>query len=347
LLDRGLVQHCWLTMSTGHHGHQEFYASGRWSLCQKRESALCGLDVDPDEINHEREFGGFTLETSTIAPSLASISIGDTGERAFLKADGVNFRSEPNGEIIDELDLGDEAEILGIAGDPNWRQVRIAGREGYVAARYLRPPQNDQVEALLRTVRDQWLRFEKGRGSEKNDPYCQYVGEMWRAIGLDYDGRSVDEDGKDVPWSAAFISFMVRNSGPRYAAFLFSQRHSEFVHDAIQARLLNRLDRPFWGYRLTERKPALGDIIARNRAGNNFSYDHAERHADYISHSDVVVEIREQSIRVIGGNVGNTVSVSSTNASGDNSQEYELDSNGFLKPGQKGIAVLKNRAAEV
>jgi hypothetical protein len=46
----------------------------------------------------------------------------------------------------------------------------------------------------------------------------------------------------------------------------------------------------------------------------------------------------------MGGNVGDTVSMREFTASGDNLQEYNLDQNGFVKPGQRVIAVLKNRA---
>ena len=49
----------------------------------------------------------------------------------------------------------------------------------------------------------------------------------------------------------------------------------------------------------------------------------------------------------MGGNVGNTVSMERFSSVGDDIQEYELDSNGFIAPGQKVIAVLSNRADQV
>lgn len=266
---------------------------------------------------------------------------GEDIERAFLTADGVNFRRAPDGTIIRALTLGDEVALLGDDGDPIWRHVRIGAEDGYVAGRYLRPPLEDEIEALLRNARDQWVRFEKGRASEKLDPYCQYVGEMWQRLGLSYDGRSKYPNGDDVPWSAAFISFIVGKSGPKYARFKFDASHSVFVHDAIQARLLSRTDRPFWGWRIGEQRPALGDIVARNRLSNAYSYDYAESHPHYKSHSDVVVEVKDRIIRVLGGNVGDTVS-----SSGE-LQDYDLDAGGFIAGGQRVIAILKNRAAEI
>lgn len=273
------------------------------------------------------------------------LDAGYTG-KAFLSTDGVNFRKTVDGVIIRELNLGDEVNVLGSAADLKWRRVKIGATTGFVAGRYLRAPRNDRIEALLLAVRAEWLRFAKGAASEKHDPYCQYVGQMWKAIGLNFDGRSKYASGKDVPWSAAFISWVVRQAGAGYGAFKFADAHSRFVHDAIQARLLGRDDRPFWGYRINQQKPAVGDIVARNRGGNAFSYDFAERNSGYESHSDVVVEARPGMIRVIGGNVGNTVSLS-TFSGGDNLQEYDLDADGFILPGQKVIALLKNRASEV
>ena len=56
------------------------------------------------------------------------------------------------------------------------------------------------------------------------------------------------------------------------------------------------------------------------------------------------MEVRPDVIRVIGGNVGDTVSMKSMTRSGDNLQDYALDANGHIKAGQGVIAVLKNRA---
>lgn len=170
---------------------------------------------------------------------------------------------------------------------------------------------------------------------------------MWKSIGESYDGRSIYANGEDVPWSAAFISFVVLNGGRAYQGFKFSASHSEFSHDAIQAQVLGRKDKPFWGFRRTEARPAIGDIIHRNRGTGVFTFDYAENHSSFKSHSDVVVEVTSHVARVIGGNVGNTVSLKRVDGSGDDIQEYLLDDDGFIAANQKVIAVLKNRASEV
>jgi len=275
----------------------------------------------------------------------AAIDIVYPAGPAYVTTEGLNFRKTPDGDIIRELTIGDKVAVLG-PNDDHWQAVEIAGTKGYVSNKYLRLPIPDQKEALLANVIAEWVRFRKGQASEKDDPYYKYVGEMWTFIGASYDGRSKYPDGRDVPWSAAFISFVVGKSGAAYKAFKFDASHSQFSHDAIQARILGRTNRPFWGYRITEKRPELGDIVHRNRSGNAFSFDYAENHTQYESHSDIVVEVREHVIRVMGGNVSNTVSMKEFSGT-DDLQEYELDANGFLKPGQAIIALLKNRSDAV
>jgi hypothetical protein len=60
-----------------------------------------------------------------------------------------------------------------------------------------------------------------------------------------------------------------------------------------------------------------------------------------------VVEVTSHVARVIGGNVGDTVSMRDITSAGDNIQEYVLDADGFIAGGQRVIALLKNRAKDV
>lgn len=88
----------------------------------------------------------------------------------------------------------------------------------------------------------------------------------------------------------------------------------------------------------------------RNGAGRAYSAGHHRRgiaatacwldRGQQVLRPSAAVRI-EQIVRVVGGNVSNTVRMS-----GD-IQEYDLDNDGFLKHGQSIIALLKNRAAAV
>ncbi|MEG1040616.1 MAG: DUF2272 domain-containing protein [Pseudomonas sp.] len=357
LLAEGLISVPWISMSRLFTGTEGFFYTGRWAMRQvppdlTHEASGIGYDRNiikvprqalgafvVDELGHgstawdedlDATLGGNPQAVVDEQPLLA-------GER-FVTTEGVRLREAPNSTILRDLTIGEKVADLGPSTEAGWRKVRIGMEEGVVFGKYLREPVRPEIEALLRAALNEWLRFDKGQADERSAPYYTYVREMWAAIGEPYDGRSRYANGEEVPWSAAFISWVVRKAGPAYANFTFASGHSVFVNNAIKARITERLDKPFWGYRINEQKPELGDIIQRNRSSGNFTYTYAENHASYISHSDIVVEVTLDVVRVLGGNVSDTVMMS-----GD-LQEYQLDADGFIAPGQRVIALLKNRA---
>ncbi|WP_052129419.1 DUF2272 domain-containing protein [Sphingomonas sp. 35-24ZXX] len=356
LLAEKLIDVPWISMSRAFRGTEQFFYSNRWAMRQvplDRTEPDSGIGYDRNVVRVPRkELGAFQVgadgvgmvvwdeaEDATLgAASLLSTPSAPVATDLVVTTDGLRLRDAPDGAIVRDLTIGERLIALAEPDAKGWRRVRSGDQEGYCFSKYLRKPVRPEVETLLRTSIDEWLRFGKGEGSEKVAPYCGYVREMWAAIGEAYDGRSTYPDGRDVPWSAAFISWAVRRAGQAYANFRFASSHSVFVNNAIKARVTGRTDKPFWGYRITEEKPALGDIIQRNRAGHNYSFSYAENHADYESHSDIVVEVTPDAVRVLGGNVGNTVGF------GTGLQEYHLAPDGYLKPDQNIIALLKNRA---
>lgn len=356
LLAEKLISVPWISMSRLFLGTEQFFYSGRWSMRQvppDLKHAASGVGYDRDIVRVPRKaLGIFQVDDSGLG-SLVWDEDGDatlgggsgafveeraSGTDRFVTTDGLRLRSSPNGAIKRDLTIGERVTDLGAATEAGWRKVKVGAEEGVVFGKYLREPGRPEVEALLRAALNEWLRFERGHANEKNDPYCGYVREMWAAIGEPYDGRSRYPNGDEVPWSAAFISWVVRQAGAAYANFQFASSHSVFVNNAINARVTNRLDKPFWGYRITEQKPEIGDIIQRNRGSGAFSYSYAENHSEYASHSDIVVEVTPDVVRVLGGNVSDTV------AFGGDLQEYDLDAEGFIRPNQRVIALLRNRA---
>lgn len=138
-------------------------------------------------------------------------------------------------------------------------------------------------------------------GKETDSPYAERVGRYWRegtnTQGLD--GRNTDSF-----WSATFISYIMRRAGAG-KAFRYSVKHSVFVAQAIRDRLAQR-DAGYWGYRLDERKPQVGDIICCQRGDAAISFDQ-QKGGDYPSHTDLVVAVHADRVDVIGGNVGDSV----------------------------------------
>lgn len=356
LLHEKLIVVPWLSMSRLFQGTEQFFYSDRWALRQiapEANHAESMIGYDRNIVRAERGIlGTFQIDDSGAGhlawdeetDAVLSTAIpgapdaGLTGADRLVTTEGLRLRMSPGGPVLRELTIGERVIDLGAATENGWRRIHVDSQDGVVFEKYLRMPVRQEIEVLLRATLDEWIRFDKGRADEKSDPHYNYVRDMWAAIGEPYDGRSLYPSGEEVPWSAAFISWVVRKAGPAYSNFRFAPRHSEFVNNAIKARMLNRLDKPFWGYRISEKKPELGDIIQRNRAGGNYSYSYAENHERYASHSDIVVEVTPDVVRVIGGNVDDTVGLSGS------PHEYHLDSDGYLQQGQKLIALLKNRA---
>lgn len=247
--------------------------------------------------------------------------------KKYVNTRGLNFRSEPRvveDTKITTLHLGQSVEIIGQADRPGWltAEIQLNGntQSGFISEKFLRVPVSKEREQLIFQAIAEWERFELGLGKETQDPYFKFVGEMWRAIGMDLDGRDTD-----VPWSAAAISFMIRNAGEKipsskYSKFRFAAAHARYINDSISRRDGNDQDTPFWGFRLGERKPQLGDLVCRARAGQSLTFDFARNTGFFKSHCDLIVGMSDEKVLTIGGNVGNSVRVT----------EYDLTPSGFL-----------------
>ncbi len=257
----------------------------------------------------------------------------------YVNVESLNFREGPTSSednLIGKLYLTQKVDVVSEEPD-EWVKCRAtlngSQRTGFVMAKFLRPPVTENREKLIASVHKQFMRFERGLGKENVDPFSGFVGEMWRAIG----NNNLDGTDRDVPWSAAAISFMVRKAGAAYENFKFAAAHSKYIHHAIKARQQNNKDAPFWGFRLHEVRPEIGDIVARDNPefGPVVTYDVAASLDAYRSHTDIVVQIDSANNRLfaIGGNVSHSVGVT----------EYKLAPGDFLSDSGHTFALLKNR----
>lgn len=256
----------------------------------------------------------------------------------FVDATKLNFRSqaEIGDNVVASLHLGQAVDVTGAAsGGFVKATVKLGDRihEGFLSEKFLRDPVSDEREALLQQALVEWRRFNFGLGQEHQDPYFKFVGEMWKAIGIDLDGKD-----RGVPWSAAAISFMVRKAGEtfpesKYSNFKFAAAHSRFVHDSIRRREKGDKTSPFWGFDLHERRPELGDIVCRGFGSSRPDFEFAAKHDAFRSHSDIIVRLMDESVLAVGGNVSNSVKVT----------EYALTADGFLDDAKKVYALLANQ----
>lgn len=147
-------------------------------------------------------------------------------------------------------------------------------------------------------------------------------------------GRSATAAKKEIAnrtaWSAAFISFVVKaalaRSGSK-ATFAFSGSHSVYAGAAIR-NLLEEVAFPaFFGIApvgVGAGMPEPGDIVGVTRTQNIDDYADAVLAArmedTYFSHFDIVTEVAKTSVKVIGGNVSNSVT----------EKTFKLNVDGFL-----------------
>jgi len=228
--------------------------------------------------------------------------------KKFVDALALNFRSAPVVDPSNKLGtlfLGQPVEVKAQPPDPAWLEVsatlsgQTASTDGFVSKRFLRDPVSANREALIAATIAEWMRFDRGLGQEDEDPFFKFVGEMWKNLGIN------DRDGKDdIPWSAAAISFFVTGGGSAYSKFKFNGQHSVYIHDSIKKREANITDTPYWGFRLNERRPQLGDMICQWRDVPQ-TFSTARLNNDFNSHCDVVVKIdsEKNELLAIGGNV--------------------------------------------
>jgi hypothetical protein len=249
-----------------------------------------------------------------------------------VSSDALNLRSDPqvaDGNISAVLVKGQPVDVVGPAAAQGWVEVdaNVAGvvRRGFVSARLLRDPVSEAKERLISGAVAEWLRFDRGAGLEHVAPFHSFVGEMWRAIDQNLDGRD-----RDQPWSAAFISWIVRRAGPEYAGFRFAAAHSRYINDSIRKREAGASS-PFWGFRLHEHKVGLGDLVCQWRTSRR-TYDDARQSDAFFSHCDVVVEVGSGSVRALGGNNAHTVGF----------KTYAVNAAGILKAENNVFAVLRN-----
>lgn len=260
-----------------------------------------------------------------------------------VNIEALNLRSEP---LMDPstrravLHLGQTLTVLDEDPSADWVQVEAQIQEvemtGYVkrvinGVFSLREPVTAQREALVNNAIKQWLRFDQGQGMEYEKPYSSYVGEMWKSIKLNLDGND-----RDMPWSAAFISFVVRKTATdaeNYANFKFSSSHSRYLHDSIIKKESGDTSVPFWGYRLNEKMPQVGDIVARWRETER-NYNDATHDDSFKSHCDIIISVNASFVIAIGGNVAQSVSIT----------RYEKSGAGFLLPARQAFMLMANKA---
>lgn len=144
-------------------------------------------------------------------------------------------------------------------------------------------------------------------GLENASPYVDYVNDYWKAV-----DKPTFNGNTPIPWSAAFISFCFKEAGAQ-KAFPYDTGHAGYCSSIVRSPTLYP--------DLSVLDPAsavieIGDLVLAARSGDGCStppktHDAAMklfgRGRFFCSHADIVVEVREGELDVVGGNVSNSV----------------------------------------
>jgi Uncharacterized protein conserved in bacteria (DUF2272) len=161
---------------------------------------------------------------------------------------------------------------------------------------------------------------------ETDDGFWDRVGVYWKeGTNTNLNGLNTDE-----PWSATFISYIMRNAGLGNQ-FYYSIAHRDYINRAIIAKQNQDTTKLFWGHKISQYTPKIGDLVCYARQ-NDLSYEN--RPEGYASHSDIVIDIVGKELLVIGGNVKDSVTL----------KHLKLDNNGILVDNQfRWFTILENR----
>ena len=302
----------------------DFFLSQRW-----KEIDAC-LDKLMLELRNAVQQLGFSKKTSLTDLESAFVAIVyNTGFGNFHEAKGLKqgYKSEQSfyGEDIDQF--------LKVAHDIPMPASRPAPVTVPAATASLAPSIVSIAEAEFDRFHDI---------NEGDQPLRGRIADYYEAAG---GSRDLDPTRDENAWSAAFVSFCVKQSGATARQFRFSMLHSVYAKAAIANGEAS--SGVFRGHRIKDYGPKLGDIIHHNRSGGTVSFDFARAHDRFPSHAAIVVDFEmKNGVRNAVTIGGNELLANGTGTVGK--KHFPLDAEGKLDQSQidpKLICVIENRLA--
>jgi hypothetical protein len=156
-------------------------------------------------------------------------------------------------------------------------------------------------QSIVRTALAELNRWRNGQVKESDPAIRPVLTDYW-VTGA---GTNLSDASwwSKYPWSAAFISWVMRKAGAG-SAFQYSASHAVYTLAAKQNRLANNSN-PFKAYRVTEAQPQPGDLVCTSRAGSGATYDNIA--PGMATHCDIVTEVKPGQLVTVGGNVSDSV----------------------------------------
>jgi peptidoglycan hydrolase-like protein with peptidoglycan-binding domain len=158
-----------------------------------------------------------------------------------------------------------------------------------------------RMNAVALAVQE-WNRWNQGRTKETDARMRTVLEDYWRT-GVGYRPNQSNW-WSAVPWSAAFISWLMRKAGAG-KDFKYSGGHSYYTAAAKDNTIKNN-NNMFKAYPIDQVSPRVGDLVCKSRAGSGATYSNIR--GGMTTHCDIVTNVRPGELSVIGGNVDNSVS---------------------------------------
>jgi len=156
---------------------------------------------------------------------------------------------------------------------------------------------SDFKKNVTKLAEQHWNIWGKGTIKEGDKRTMDELRSYWASVGW---GSKPDSVKVNEAWSAAFISYMMKQAGAG-AFFPYSASHSTYIVQSIKNKKAKA--GKFQGFKPNETKVEVGDLIGRARQ-TGVTYDTT---GAYKSHTDIVTEIKDGKAKMIGGNVSNSV----------------------------------------
>jgi hypothetical protein len=166
---------------------------------------------------------------------------------------------------------------------------------------------------------------------ETDEQVGEIIADYWNRSGIysnpDFTAQEVTQEDfqEQYPWSAVFISWIMNVSGAGNN-FEYAPSHAEYILKFKENRINNQ--GKFKAYSIEEIKPKKSDLVCRWRQ-NEINYDSIQE--GDLTHCDIVVDINNNGINVVGGNLDNKVKT----------LQLSTDNDGYVDE-DKYFAIIRN-----
>ena len=204
--------------------------------------------------------------------------------------------------------------------------IAVVGLAYYYLSRDKLSKTQRQIVFQANAEADKWLDYTESDaavGNIINQYWCDGVAMC------NFTNNQVIEDGfnNEYPWSAAFVSWVMKASGAD--SFPANASHSNYIIETTINREVDPKE-DFTAWALGEQKPEPSDIVCANRGNSNATYGNVS--SGMPLHCDIVTKVNSDTIEVVGGNISNRVE----------RKTLSLNAEGYLNE-NKYFVIIKNK----